>query len=180
MIHYHDYGLSPEEYKNSDIKLIIPTFGTCLNPQCRAVDRLYKHGYRTRYAVLGCLALLIVICRLKCRHCKKTFTIMPSFLLKKFQYTAPSILSFLSQFFKHRHYRVYRQLIYFYRKRFLSNIKLVEMFFRSDGNSRIFPQNFNEKAMKLIELITEDGIENFCEKFSTRFGKHFMTRKFTN
>ena len=180
MSQYHDFGLNPQEYASTDIKNIVPIFEVCLNPKCRAVDRLYRHGYRQRYAIVGCIILLIFICRLKCRHCKKAFTILPSFLLRKFQHTVGSIMDFLRDFFKRRYSGVYRQLLYFYRKRFLSNLNLFEMFFRSTGIMDIFPQDLFERAMKVIELIIEEGVEIFNQKFSTRFDKHFMTPNFAN
>lgn len=180
MVHYHDYGLTAEEYANTDIKGIAPVYEVCLNPNCRAVDRLYRHGYRERYAIIGSLVLLILICRLRCKHCKKVFTILPSFLMKNFQHAVQNIFNFLSGFFKHRYSGIYRQLLYFYRKRFLSNIKLLEMYMRDTGTGGVFPAGLNEKAMKVIELITEDGINNFYQKFSTRFHNHFMTPLFAN
>jgi len=180
MVHYHNYSLTPQEYASADMKSIVPVYNVCLNPDCRAVDRLYRHGYRERYAIIGYLVILILICRVKCRHCKKAFTILPSFLLKKFQHTAANIISFLKDFFEDKYSCAYRQLLYFYRKKFLSNINLFEMFFRDAGIREVLPGSVKEKAMRLIELILSQGVENFHQKFLTRFGKHFMTHNFAN
>lgn len=174
MILYHDFGLTPEKYQESDLQKILPVFETC--PHCHAHLRLYRHGFRNRYAMVLGVVLLLVICRFRCRCCKKTFTLLPSFLLPHFQNTASSIMSFLYSILKTGKDSIYRQLSYFYRKRFLQNLPLVQGFMAGLGIRDPVPSDKKEKAITILEWMLSIGCETPVQEFFAQYNQSFMAK----
>lgn len=173
MILYHNFHLTPKEYQKADLHKLLPVFNDC--PHCHAQLRLYRHGFRNRYALLFSVVLLLVVCRFRCRCCNKTFTLLPTFLLPRFQSTNQSILSFLHSRWKVGQDTVYRQLSYFYRRRFLQNLLLLQGFLCSLGNRDPVPSNPKEKAMTLLDrMISGGGCEALAQKFFAQFQQSFM------
>jgi transposase-like protein len=174
MILYHDFGLTPEEYQKCDLKKILPVFDVC--PHCHAHLQLYRHGFRNRYALVLGIVFLLVVCRFRCRCCKKSFTLLPSFLLPQFQNTASSIISFLHSGWKIGKDSIYRQLSYFYRKRFLQNLPLLQGFMIGLGNRDPVPSDKKEKAITILEWMLSVGCEALVQKFFAQFHQSFMAK----
>lgn len=133
---------------------------------CGAHIIQYTHGYRTRNLILESLEVIVItVLRLKCKHCKKTYTLLPDFLLPKFQHCKSIITDLIRK--KNTHYR---QIIHFYKKRFTKNINIIQIFLRSLGYKDDWPEN--EKAIKILEII--DSLPKFSIDFHKHHNKSFM------
>jgi len=168
---YHDFGISVKEYevrgKNNDF----PEVEQC--PHCKGRIRLYRHGFYWRNAI-HTKQYRIPICRLKCPSCKNAISILPTFLLSYFQYTADVILEKLKSLIIEGKISGYHQLVLFYRKRFLNRLNQVEMFFRDDGFKDILPKDSKEKAIKLLRMILALGKATFVRRYQGHFSHNFM------
>lgn len=67
-----------------------------------------------------------------------------------------------------RKLKAYYQKVQFYRRRFLKNLNVVEMFFRDQGLRDQIPEPHQEKAIKLLKMIGA-----CASAFSQRFFSHF-------
>ena len=172
MIIYHDFGLTPQQYQEADIKLLLPVIEAC--PCYDAQTRLYRHGFRNHYALLAESAFLLLVCRFRCRYCKKTFTLLPTFLLPRFQSTLDTVLGILTSRWKHGKDTTYRQLSYFYRRRFLQNLPLLQGFLYSLGYRDAVPSSQKERATTLLDRLSSGGCEVLAQKFFARFHQSFM------
>ena len=171
MIVIHDFGVSLAEYFSLGRDNEFPSLDKCL--ACKAKAVLLRHGYYERNAIQE-KEYRIVILRLKCKHCQKTVSILPSFLFSGFQHGVAYIVKCLKDSFSRNKKSTYRQKLSFYKKRFMKNMYLVEGFFRTLGNREKIPKKPIKKAMKLVELITLSGEETFAKRFQNHFNKHFM------
>ncbi len=129
---YHDFGISVKEYACRGRNNMFPDIDRC--PLCRGVATMYRHGFYWRNAITDKKFYRIPICRLKCSSCLKTVSVLPTFLLRYFQYTVNTIITKLKCFLADRSIVGYRQLVLFYRKRFLNKLNFVEMFFAAPPN----------------------------------------------
>jgi len=152
----HDFGISIETYFNNGRGNTFPIFNTC--PSCKAKKRLARHGYYERYAICKDGEYKLSILRLKCTSCKLTFSILPTFLLARFLHSVKYIQECLREYFLNNRLIVYYQKIQFYSRRFLKNLGLIEMFFRSIGYHGLIPENTKEKAMKLMEMVKDRNL----------------------
>ncbi|MEB3104136.1 DUF6431 domain-containing protein, partial [Ferviditalea candida] len=84
---------------------------------CRARNRLQRHGFYERNAIEADASYRITICRLICPDCRKTVSILPTFLLPYFQHTMDFIIHILLAFWITRSSLCTRQLRRFYEKR---------------------------------------------------------------
>ncbi|WP_353733689.1 DUF6431 domain-containing protein [Syntrophothermus sp.] len=66
---------------------------------CHARGTLKKHGFYERYVIPFQEELLISIRRFKCSCCKRTTSILPSFLLPHYQHTVSFVLGCLQETF---------------------------------------------------------------------------------
>jgi len=69
----------------------------CPNPCCHYEGRLRRHGFYTRNALTLLTTYVIVIQRYYCPACKKTISLLPSFLAPRFQYSLACIFFALYQ-----------------------------------------------------------------------------------
>jgi transposase-like protein len=168
---YHDFGISVKEYEAKGKKNDFPLVEQC--PHCKARVKLYRHGFYWRNAV-DTDRYRIPICRFKCPCCKKTISILPTFLLSYFQYTVDVILEKLEGSIIKGKINSYHQLVLFYRKRFLERITQVEMFFRDYGFKGSLPKDTKEKAIKLLEMILALGKATFTRRYWGHFSHNFM------
>jgi len=100
---------------------------------------------------------------------------MPDFLLPYFQYTLSAILERLRAGLGGKIIGCY-QLAQFYRKRFLEQLKQVEMFFRDEGFRGVLPRDIKAKAIKLLEMILALGKATFLRRSTGHFTSNFMAR----
>jgi hypothetical protein len=75
---------------------------------------------------------------------------------------------------KKQHVPFYRQLMFFYKKRFLKNLPKYIAFFRDFKKEEVFSSNKKEKAIKLFKMISSFPKENFAKKFYDHFQTNFM------
>ncbi|MDK2799619.1 MAG: hypothetical protein PWQ70_1238 [Clostridiales bacterium] len=77
--------------------IFIPTPYGCKH--CGYLGRIHRHGYYQRNAITRYTVYRIHILRLKCPSCKKTFSVLPSFLIPYYQYTFEVIFLCLYYFY---------------------------------------------------------------------------------
>ena len=82
-----DVGMSPTEYARRFREVRWPVFEVC--PVCGAHARLQGHGSYPRNALPAReTELVVMVHRLVCPVCRRTVSLLPSFLLPRFQHTA--------------------------------------------------------------------------------------------
>ena len=176
MIIYHSFGVSVEEYAAKGRENLAPIIEGCLN--CNARARLRNHGYYMRYALEGEVVYRLCIRRLKCVSCRKTFSLLPDFLIPQFQSTFLSILRTIKDRLSKQKSLRNRQRSQFYMKRFMQWLTRTEMFFRSQDDLRIFPVDSKEKTTNAVQLILDFGESTFLRRFRGQFATSFMARSF--
>ncbi len=151
MILYHHFLGSLKTYFELGKANLFPEFDQC--PLCHAQNRLNRHGFYDRNAIDEEASYRIPICRLKCPDCKKTFSILPDFLLPYFQHTAEYIFHILLTVWIYGKCLCIRQLRRFYQKRCLGKLLEVELFFRETGHHERLPKEPIKKAIILLQMI---------------------------
>lgn len=170
----YEFNLTVSEYAALEEDNIFPCLEQC--PICKAQIPLRAHGFYQRNAVIGFKAYHIKIRRYKCLDCKKTISILPSFLLPYYQYSLEVILERLKKYFQDKKDNIpfYRQLTEFYAKRFLSNLPALISFFRDVGQNITLTGENKEKAIKLLEMISVFPKTSFSRRYQNQFLKGFM------
>jgi len=168
----YNFNSSLRDYAVRGVNNYFPRINRC--PHCRGMVNLIRHGFYWRNAIEGEELFRIPICRLKCPSCNKTVSLLPNFLIPYFQYTVSTILDRLKSSFIDRVITGQRQLTEFYRKRYLKQLKQVEMFFRDDGFREPLPTDSKEKAIKLLEMILALGKATFVRRSTGHFIDNFM------
>jgi len=139
----------------ADVKNVsFPVFKEC--PICKSAVRLHRNGFYFRYAIVCGLEYLIQICRYLCPSCQRTISLLPLFLFSHFQYDKNSILASLRAFFSGKkpsgHFS--RQLISFWRRRFLKNLLAIISALRERGWRDALPDGAKEKAIKVADRLS--------------------------
>ena len=63
----------------------------------------------------------------------------------------------------------------FYRRRFIENLPLSEIFLRNNGIKIVLPENKKERAIKVYEsLLSYHREETLFQEFLYQLDKHFM------
>jgi len=168
----YDFGISIDEYAERGKKNDFPEIEQC--PCCKGRTRLSRHGFYWRNAITDEKQHRLPICRLKCPSCKKTVSLLPSFLLPYFQHTVDVILEKLRNSLIYRKITGYHQLVLFYRKRFIRNLNRIEMFFRDTGFRGVLPKTPKEKAIRLLEMVQALGKATFLRRWNEHFTSNFM------
>jgi len=164
----HAFGISPAEYQERGQDNQFPEIRCC--PLCAYPKKLHRHGFYFRHAVFFYGHFRIAIVRFQCVSCRKTFSVLPDFLLPFFQHSLDFVLNCLRCCFNKIRSGVYHQLVQFYRRRFEKNLNRVNAFFRDHGFEGVIPEK--TKAIKLLEMI---GASPEAETFAKRFKDHFQT-----
>ena len=172
MVIAHNFNMTLGDYAARGVNNAFPRINRC--PHCRGMVNLLRHGFYWRNAIEGDELYRIPICRLKCPSCNKTVSLLPDFLIPYFQYTVSTILDRLKSCFINRVIIGQRQLIAFYKKRYIKQLKQVEMFFRDDGFRGPLPAGSKEKATKLLEMILALGKATFVRRSTGHFIDNFM------
>ncbi len=138
-----DVGMSPAEYAQRYREVKWPVFDVC--PVCGAHARLQGHGSYLRNALpTRDTELVVMVRRLFCPVCRRTVSLLPSFLLPFFQHTVRFVVNSLLGKVKS-----YRELLRFNWRRFLANANRVLAFLRDLGMRERLPDGEKERAMKL-------------------------------
>jgi hypothetical protein len=166
----YETTLSVEKFIKNSRELKYPTINTC--HKCGARDTFKPNGFYDRNVLTNDNEYIVSIRRFKCPHCSASVSFLPSFLIPYFQSTLERIISILKSFISKKKEGVcyYRQICYFYKKRFLINLNLLIMLFRDLDMSFLSKK---EKATNLIERISIIG-SNLSQRFIAKFNKSFM------
>lgn len=160
--------MSPEEYTQRYGEVEWPVFEVC--PICGAHARLQGHGSYSRNALPSREKELVApVRRLRCPVCRRTVSLLPSFLMPYFQHTARFVVESLLGKVKS-----YRELLRFHWRRFLANANKVLAFLRDMGVRERLPEGEKERAMKLLGSIETSGLERFSMLFHDRYRRGFM------
>ncbi|TCK08013.1 UNVERIFIED_ORG: hypothetical protein BDK47_10264 [Anoxybacillus amylolyticus] len=186
MVQLYDFGIDVQTYANLGKQNAFPSIHRC--PHCQAKRILYRHGYYERNALVGKDVYRIWIARYRCVICKKTVTVLPTFLLPYFQYTIWTIVHWLkeclssllgkekssSKFFPPR------QGVGFYMRRFLAHLPRLRWFFQTKGK-RILGLSDEPlvQAQEWMQKMEEDGLEKLIEAMWKEQSTHFLANRFS-
>lgn len=151
MIIPHYFPVTIETYTLLGKKNDFPTFDCC--PNCRALNTLLRHGYYERNAIQEDVCHRITICRLKCPDCRKTFSILPDFILPYFQHTLAFMIRILLDVWLLGIVLCSRQLRRFYEKRLGWKLTEIELFFRKLGHLKPFDPERRKKEITFLQMI---------------------------
>ena len=168
----YDFGVTLSEYHRLGRENAFPELEVC--PVCKNRCKIVPHGYYERNATTYRKEYRIIIKRYKCSNCVVTISLLPAFLISRFQGTLKYIYRCLVEKLKGNWAFSCYQKLQHYRKRFMKNIRAIEMFLRVMGRREKFPSEVQEKAMKLVELIGKVGKESFARDFHHHHNKSFM------
>ncbi|QQK79918.1 hypothetical protein HUG20_08490 [Salicibibacter cibi] len=87
----HDFEMDLTTYAEKGLDNDFPAYA-CPNPECSSINILHRHGFYWRYGIAEEDIEYIPICRLQCPVCKKTFAILPDFLIPYYQHTLHTVL----------------------------------------------------------------------------------------
>lgn len=163
MIFYHNFLVNVSRYTELGKANDFPELDCC--PMCRARNRLQRHGFYERNAIEADASYRITICRLICPDCRKTVSILPTFLLPYFQHTMDFIIHILLAFWITCSSLCTRQLRRFYEKRAFGKQTELTLFLREEGNHQVLPKEPKEKAIKLLQMIQALGKATFVRKW---------------
>lgn len=177
IIPYH-FQVNLPQYYSLGRDNAFPIIECC--PVCNSQQRLKRHGFYERNAIEAGMEYRIPICRMICPNpnCKKTFSILPDFLLPYFQHTMEVVLQTLLQYWTCLIHILNRQLVWFYRKRFIVNSKTVEVFLREEGRREAFPEDKIKKAIMLLNVIKTLPRATFIRRWTNHFQNSFMANSF--
>lgn len=163
MIYYHDFLVDLPRYAALGKANDFPSIDCC--PNCRAKNRLQRHGFYDRNAVEEEVVFRIPICRLLCPVCGKTVSILPIFLLPYFQHTSDFIIRILLGFWMTYGLICTRQLRRFYEKRAYGKQTEMELFVREEGIQEVLPITRKERAIKMLQMIQALGKATFVRRW---------------
>jgi len=160
--------MSPQDYTQRFREVEWPILKAC--PICGAHAKLLGHGWYRRNALpTRETELVVMIHRLLCPACRKTVSLLPSFLLPFFQYTTRFVVKSLLGKAKS-----YRELLRFHWRRFLETANGILAFLRDRGVRDRLPEDRKERAMKLLGSIENSGLEMFSMLFHKTNQRGFM------
>lgn len=177
---------------NSDIFPAAPN--KCPFKGCSMPVQLKKHGYYKRYFISKSFSGVLYIRRYICPVCGKTVSMLPVFCIQYFQYSALEILNILCELYlkgislnslvkklKKDLPFIDRRTINYYRKRLLSNRKLIQYGLNLISPEFIFagtiPEN-QDWVKAFLEIVTKIHPHAFHCGFSNITGKSFLTSNF--
>ena len=164
-----DPGMSLEQYARAPA-VCYPTIRRC--PVCHANVNLIGHGFYHRNALPRAnLSYRLAIKRFYCRVCHRTVSLLPWFLLPRFQYSVALIIDSLR-----RKRRAYRELLQHWRRRFLHNTNVILALLRDLGYNASLPRAPDEKAIRLLRTIENMGPAVFSALHHKCFRRSFMAR----
>ena len=163
---------------------MFPEIYGCKN--CHFEGRLHRHGFYERNAITPYEVLRIVILRVKCPSCNKTFSLIPSFLIPYRQYTFEHIFLCLSCYYtKGFSYlsilNVFKDLnpqtffsasnITHFKRRMIGVTPLVNYFFANFTNLYFDIADYDTSSIvKKMAMYTDPGID-----FNLEYGQQMPT-----
>ena len=74
---------------------LFPDWYDCPNPKCKYIGRLWQIGFYERNAISSTTVYRIVIKRYRCPACRRTCSLLPSFLAPHVQYPLAVIFCYI-------------------------------------------------------------------------------------
>jgi Domain of unknown function (DUF6431) len=175
----HHFNIDISTYIERGYNNDFPTINRCKNPKCLAMDRLYCHDFYERNGInKNGHCSIIVIRRLRCRHCGMTFSILPSFMLPYFQHFLSVILDVISDVLnKKREVAISRQLRFFHLNRYLKCLKWSFFYFKDDKNPIINLNTLSPDASFILSLILKVGPLTFNKSSWSFMKAYFLSNK---
>jgi hypothetical protein len=183
--------LTPKEYSQlDDLDGIVSRPESCLNPACKIPVPPKKHDFYQRNCIDLGYAVRIKIRRYFCPYCGMTFSYLPAFCLPFFQYSSCIIfltlrchfsrmLSFLNVIIQAYQLSLQRQHRQFYSRRFLANLKRIQLVLRELVPGLVLPddQDIRKGAKKLLRIIRAGftTIQTFSQRYFAQCNHSFMT-----
>lgn len=190
MVKIHHFQIAIQEYRSRGKENSFPDIYGCPNPCCNNTGRLRKHGFYSRNVLTLADSYIIFIQRYYCPVCGKTTSLLPSFLVPRFQYSLICIFYILFQtiYFRlpfariaemvntsSKRFEMAYQHVCFYRRRLLKNRPVITGFFGSEGivlaeiHSVYWTKDFISKAYHL-------GLQNFNINYFRFQNRSFMDK----
>jgi len=183
MVKMHHFHVSIKEYHARGKKNLFPDLYGCPNPCCCYEGMLHRHAFYPRNALALTGTYSIWIQRYYCPVCRRTVSLLPSFLAPHYQYTMGLIFFVL--------WRLYRcgqtmqavpgkinlasgrrelsyQHISFYRRRFIRNLPLLAGFLASMGMTAAPCPN------AMVSGIRRYGLSSFTLDYFSFQSRHFL------
>jgi hypothetical protein len=176
MLIIHDFGLDIKMYASKGKDNEFPMIHQC--PNCSARRLLHRHGFYERNGLTEDeKELVVVICRLKCPSCKKTFSVIPDFLIPYYQNTLISVIYGIEQSLtlQQGKKKASRQLLSFYKKRFMTYLTWIHSFFADLGEVFSVAGNQKDKAVSYLRKIRKFGESLFLRKSFNHLSAYFMS-----
>lgn len=171
MILFHNFGVALITYAEKGLDNDFPTYHSC--PNCSSINTLHRHGFYRRYGITEEVTDVIPICRQQCPSCKKTFSILPDFLIPYYQHTLHTVLDQVENVLKKKKSWILRQLIAFYLRRFYYFLIWLHSFFMDQGIPVPF-QCENKNATKYLTMIRDFGESTFFRRSKGHLSSYFM------
>lgn len=177
------------EYERLGKANIFPVQYGCKN--CGYMGRLHRHGFYYRNAITIHTVHRIVIIRFKCPSCKKTYSLLPSFLIPYYQYTFDAIIlclhymfilqkSYLQIVATFNSFNPYTSFsisnIYFFKKRLLTTLFFTNSFFTHYDD---FYYDLDKPSLTSVVKKIEDFIQiqmEFNYSFFEKMPKYFFAK----
>ncbi len=185
MIRIHDFGVNVEAYFQLGKDNDFPVIPSC--PHCRLKKTLHRHGFYARNAIVGGKVYRIYICRYRCSDCRRTMSVLPSFLLPFFQYTVHEITNQIHEALarriegkkacvQHKNTELpTRQGIAYYLRRYQQCIPWIQSYFAS-RHEWIHP--CLDAGFQWIKKIKQRGVEMFIQQSWGHLSAYFLANCF--
>lgn len=164
-------------------------------PSCGYEGMLHRHGHYKRNVVTMHQHFVINVQRFLCPSCGKTYSLLPSFLIPYFIYTfdvvifclysilvlqktAGSVCSILRECNKQCFISI--QSIYFFKKRFLLKLHIVNSFFAAidlfhyDSDLSLFTKD-KAAAILITKILRFNSSKSFNYEFFKRMPEYFLS-----
>lgn len=183
-----------QDFSNMNDSIFPDAPDRCPFKDCSMPVSLKKHGYYSRYFISKSFSGILYIRRYICPVCGKTVSMLPIFCLQYFQYSALDILNILNELYlkgmplnslvkklKNDLPFMDRRTVNYYRKRLISNRKLIQY-----GLNLISPEFIlagaipeNQDWIKVfLQTVIRLHPHVFLCDFSKLTGKSFLTSNF--
>lgn len=90
--YYHFHNINMQDYSARGKDNLFPDLYGCPNPSCPNEGRLRHHGFYERHLLSLLSTYIIIIQRYYCPRCKFTVSLLPSFMVERFQYSLSCII----------------------------------------------------------------------------------------
>lgn len=181
----HEFNISVTGYYEQGKDNLFPDLYGCANPGCSFSGRLSKNGFYDRNAIWLTGIYRIVIQRYRCPVCGKSDSVLPSFLLPRFQYSLLLIFyclkvlaitkATLIEAATSTSETLSYQLVIVYRSRFAANAKLCMQVLACWGYQGPVESGSEALFSWVQEVEKQGGIELFSMRFYDAWHRTFLS-----